>query len=160
MQAIPARWTAARFSIGRLHHAVVGWNPKTLANHKANVRAALRWFGKEEDVPSRGLPLDGEWHVLRQRLTDRRTRATLSSLMRYFSARKLVPAAVDEAALDAYMGYRAQTTALATDAAARRAIARTWNGCIGLVEGWPEARGLENAVAVIERWMSFDTLGR
>jgi hypothetical protein len=63
MEVIPARWTAARFSIDRLHHAVVGLNPKTLANHKANARAALRWFGKEEDVPSRGLPLDGEWQV-------------------------------------------------------------------------------------------------
>ena len=55
MEVIPARWTAARFPIDRLHHAVVGLNPKTLANHKANARAALRWFGKEEDVPSRGL---------------------------------------------------------------------------------------------------------
>ena len=66
MEVIPARWTAARFPIDRLHHVVVGLNPKTLANHKANARAALRWFGKEEDVPSRGLPLDGEWQVLRQ----------------------------------------------------------------------------------------------
>jgi hypothetical protein len=45
MEVIPARWTAARFPVDRLHHAVVGLNPKTLANHKANARAALRWFG-------------------------------------------------------------------------------------------------------------------
>jgi hypothetical protein len=48
MEVIPARWTAAYFPIDRLHHAVVGLNPKTLANHKSNARAALRWFGKEE----------------------------------------------------------------------------------------------------------------
>jgi hypothetical protein len=137
MEVIPARWTAARFPIDRLHHAVVGLNPKTLANHKANARAALRWSGKEEDVPSRGLPLDGEWQVLRQQLRDRRTRATLSSLMRYFSARKVLPAAVDEAAIDAYMRYRAQTTALATDAGARRSIARAWN------VGAPASSGVE-----------------
>src|SRR5580692_9187222 len=89
---------------------------------------------------SRGLPLDGEWQVLRQQLTDRRTRATLSSLMRYFSARKVAPAVVDEAAVDTYMRYRAQTTALATDTGARRSIARAWNGCIGVIEGWPERR--------------------
>jgi hypothetical protein len=29
MEVIPARWTAARFPIDRLHHAVVGLNPKT-----------------------------------------------------------------------------------------------------------------------------------
>jgi hypothetical protein len=157
MEVIPARWTAARFPIDRLHHVVVGLNPNTLANHKANARAALRWFGKEEDVPSRGLPLNGEWQVLRQQLTDRRTRATLSSLMRYFSARKAAPAAVDETAIDAYMRYREQTTALATDAGARRSIARAWNGCIGVIEGWPEGRLLEPAIKTTEEpeWEKF-----
>jgi len=51
---IPARWTSVRSPIGRLHHARVGSTPKTLANHKSNVRAALRWFGNEHDVPARG----------------------------------------------------------------------------------------------------------
>src|SRR5450631_3326391 len=41
MPMIPARWTSARFAIGRLHHARVGSTPKTLANHKSNVQAAL-----------------------------------------------------------------------------------------------------------------------
>src|SRR5690242_8195773 len=54
MDSIPARWTSARQPIGRLHHARVGATPKTLANHKSNVRRALLWFGKVENVPSRG----------------------------------------------------------------------------------------------------------
>jgi len=44
MEIIPARWTAIRFAVGRLHHARVGANAKTLANHKSNVRVALLWF--------------------------------------------------------------------------------------------------------------------
>jgi hypothetical protein len=106
MEVIPARWTAARFPIDRLHHAVVGLNPKTLAN---------------------------------------------------FSARKVAPAAVEEAAIDAYMRYRAQTTALATDAGARRSIARAWNRCIGVIEGWPERRLLEPAIKTTEEpeWEKF-----
>src|SRR5437016_7740835 len=76
---IPARWTAARFAIGRLHHARVGANAKTLANHKSNVRAALLWFGNEKAVPSRGMPFTPEWQNLRQRLSDKRTRSVLSS---------------------------------------------------------------------------------
>ena len=48
---IPARWNAVRISVGQLHHARVGVTAKTLANHKSNIRAALRWFGKEHDVP-------------------------------------------------------------------------------------------------------------
>jgi hypothetical protein len=77
--------------------------------------------------------------------------------MRYFSARKVAPAAVDEAAVDAYMHYRAQTTALATDPAARRAIARAWNGCIGIIEGWPQHRLIEPAIRTTEapEWEGF-----
>jgi hypothetical protein len=123
MEAIPARWTAARFAIDRLHHARVGSSAKTLANHKANVRAALRWFAQNEHVPSRGVPFTDEWQVLRQGLSDQRTRANLSSLMRYCSARGIQPASVDEVVLDAYMHYRAETTSLASGGAARRTSA-------------------------------------
>jgi hypothetical protein len=146
LEIIPARWTATRFAIGRLHHARVGSTPKTLANHKSNVQAALRWFAKDTGVPSRGMSLSAEWEMLRRQLSDRRNRATLSSLMRYCSARQIAPAAVDEAVLDGYMRYRAETTALASDAAARRAIARAWNGRIGVVEGWPVLRLMEPPV--------------
>ena len=139
-ETIPARWTAARFAIGRLHHALVGANAKTLANHKSNARAALMWFGKEKGVPSRGMPFTADWDVLRKKLSDTRSRSVLSSLMRYCSAQGIAPDAVDEAVLDRYMRYRAETTALATDTAARRAIARVWNGCAEMVEGWPAQR--------------------
>jgi integrase len=44
------------------------------------------------------------------------------------------------------MRYRAQTTALATDAGARRSIARAWNVCTGVIEGWPERRLIEPAI--------------
>ena len=113
MDIIPARWTSARFAVGRLHHVQVGANAKTLANHKSNVRAALMWFGNDKAVPSRGTALTPDWQGLRQQLTDRRTRSLLSSLMRYCSARSIAPAEVDEAVINGYMRYRAETTALA-----------------------------------------------
>src|SRR5438105_12828580 len=97
---IPARWTAARFAIGRLHHARVGANPKTLANHKSNVRAALLWFGNEKGLPSRGMPFTAEWVDLRKKLIDTRSRSVLSSLMRYCAAQGIAPGAIDEAVLD------------------------------------------------------------
>ena len=150
MEIIPARWTATRFAVGRLHHARVGANAKTLANHKSNVRAALLWFGNEKNVPSRGMPLKPDWHHLRQQLPDRRTRSLLSSLMRYCSARQIAPASVNEAVIDGYMRYRAETTALASNAAARRAIARAWNGCVDIIEGWPAHRLVESAVKTKE----------
>ena len=58
-------WTAIRLPVGQLHHARLGVTAKTVANHKANVAAALRWFGKEYNLPSRGVALSAEWAVLR-----------------------------------------------------------------------------------------------
>lgn len=143
LEVIPARWTAARHPIARLHFARLGANPKTLANHKANARAALQWFGSETDLPRRGTPLLPSWQRLRDRLEHQRTRANLSSLMRYCSARAIEPPSVDEGIIDAYMRYRADTTALAANDAARRTITRAWNACAAHIAGWPEQRLVE-----------------
>jgi Phage integrase family len=140
LELIPARWTAVRIPISRLHHAQMGVTAKTLANHRANTRAALSWFAEEENVPLRGAPLSEDWARLRDGISHRRTRALLSSPMRFWSARGIGPEKVDETALDACIAYRAATTALKANAAARRRIARAWNGCIGVVPGWPSQR--------------------
>ena len=139
-ELLPARWTAVRIPISRLHHAQMGVTAKTLANHKANVRAALSWFAKEQNVPSRGAPLSEAWAKLSQAIPDYRTRANLSSLMRYCSASGIDPEEVNERVLDACMAYRAATTALKADSAARRRIARAWNDCVDTVPGWPSQR--------------------
>jgi hypothetical protein len=65
---IPGRWNAVRLSIGHLHHARVGVTAKTFANHRSNVRAALRWFGNEHDVPQMGARLTSEWARFRDGL--------------------------------------------------------------------------------------------
>src|SRR5215212_9242341 len=44
LKLIPARWTGLRLPVSRLHHLSLGITAKTLANHKANLRAALRWI--------------------------------------------------------------------------------------------------------------------
>ncbi len=68
---IPARSQAVRISVAQLHHARVGVTPKTLANHKSNARAALRWFGKEYDVPQRGVRLTPAWARFHEGLDSR-----------------------------------------------------------------------------------------
>src|SRR5262245_11064191 len=62
-EVIPARWTSVRIAVSQLHHARVAVTAKTVANHKANLRAALRWFGNE-GVPVRGVPLSPDWATL------------------------------------------------------------------------------------------------
>jgi len=146
-----------RILVGRLHHARMGVTAKTLANHKSNVRAALRWFGKEHDVPVRGVPLLPEWATLRDRIEDRGQRARLYGLMRYASGSGIAPSSVDDAILDDYLRYRAETTALAFDNTARRSIARTWNACAGAIQGLPIQRLTEPPVKANEApaWKDF-----
>ena len=63
-EVIPARWTSIRLPVGQLHHARLGVTAKTVANHRANVAAALRWFGKEHHVAlTRGGAVGGVGYI-------------------------------------------------------------------------------------------------
>jgi len=53
---LPARLGALRYGIARLHHAQLGIGRKTLQNHVANVKAAVRRFtGVKGSVEGRRL---------------------------------------------------------------------------------------------------------
>src|SRR6478752_3760560 len=66
-EVIPARWNSVQISVAQLHYARVGVTAKTLANHKSNLRAALRWFSKQHDLPRRGMRLSADWAAFRDR---------------------------------------------------------------------------------------------
>ena len=91
-------------------------------------------------MPVRGVPLSAEWARLRDLIQDRGQRARLYGLMRYCSGRGINPGSIDDTILDAYLRYRAETTALASNNMARRSVARTWNTCVGAIDGWPAQR--------------------
>lgn len=146
LELIPARWTSVRMPVSQLHHARVGVTAKTVANHKSNVAAALRWFGNEHDVSSRGVPLSTDWARLRDSITDRGRRARLYGLMRYCSGKAVKPESITDAIVAEYLRYRAATSALAAKAAAHRSIARSWNACAGESANWPKQRLEEPAL--------------
>jgi site-specific recombinase XerD len=137
---IPARFNAVEMPLRQVHHARVGVTAKTLANHKSNVRAALRWFAKGHGMPRHGMRLSAEWATFRDRIDDRRRRDRLYSLMRYCSARGIGPGSVDDLVLDEYWRYRVETTALVSNNTRRRLMARTWNACAAAIADWPLQR--------------------
>jgi hypothetical protein len=139
LEVIPARSNAVRADLARLHPVPTGVTPKTLANHKANVKSALRWLTQEKDVPKHGAPLAPVWEELRARITDRFVRWRLSSFMRFCSASGITPAEVDEIIVERFKGYRAQSGTPTDDASARR-LARAWNSNVGKIRGWPARR--------------------
>lgn len=150
-ESIAARWGAVVLKVNQLHHADCGMTWKTLANHKANAKRALHWFQNDQNLPKRGTPLLPEWKALRRRLTDLSRKGRLSGLIRYCSMKGILPKDVDDAVVDDYMGYRAKTTALATDTKARRAIARAWNASRGS-EGWPQQELTEPPLEKTGEW--------
>jgi integrase len=134
---IPGRWSGVNAAMQQLHHARVGCNPKTLANHKSNLRACLTWFAGVKNLPKRGTHLSPVWAAVWAKISDQSRRKRLSGLIRYASAKAIDPTKLTEKVLDDYMKYRAQTTALASDDAARRRIARAWNAGVDEIAGFP-----------------------
>ena len=156
-ESIPGRWSGVNTAVQQLHHARVGCNPKTLSNHKANLRAVLGWFAGAKNLPKRGTLLSPVWAALRAKIRDEFRRDRLSGLIRLASAKAIDPNEVNEEVFDDYMEYRAETTALATDNAARRKIARAWNACVEDIPGWPKQRLIEPPVKSLTLipWESF-----
>jgi integrase len=139
---IPARLNAVEVPLRQLHHVRVGVTAKTLANHKSNVRAALRWFGKGQDVPRHGIRLSPDWTGFRSKV-GRPLRDRLYSLVRYCSFRGISPGSVNDRVFDDYWRYRAETTALESSNAVRRLTARAWNACVAAIDDWPLQRLIE-----------------
>jgi integrase len=153
--AIPARWNAVQIAVGQLHHARIGVTPKTLANHKSNARAALRWFCKEQDTAGRGVRLSVGWARFCAQI-DTRMRSRLSSLMRYCSARGIRPASVDDRIFDQYWRYRSHTTGMATNNTARRFMVRAWNVYAATADGIALHRLTEPPIKTAEpAWEKF-----
>ncbi len=150
-ESLAARWGAVALKVNQLHHAGSGVEWKTLANHKSNAKAALRWFRRDNELPLRGAPLMPEWSELRRRLLDRSRLAKLSGLIRYCSMKGIKPDVVSDTVVDDYMQYRAETTALAADRKARRAIARCWNASRAL-KGWPQQVLTEPPLKTTQEW--------
>jgi hypothetical protein len=141
LEVIPARLSAMRADLDRLHHLPTGFTRKTLQNHKSNAKSAPLWLTREQGIPAHGAPLTPAWEALRAQIEDRFVRWKLSSFMRFCSASGITPAAVDESIVERFRGYRAQSGTPADDASGRRLV-RTWNSNVGKVPGWP-ARRLE-----------------
>jgi hypothetical protein len=145
LEVIPARLRAVRTDLARLHHAPAGLTPKTLQNHKSNVRSALRWLAREKGIPQHGAPLMAAWADLQAEISDRFVRWRLSSFMRFCSANGIAPAEVDELVVERFKVYRAHSGTPTDDASGRRLI-RAWNSNVGHIQGWPARRLTEPAV--------------
>jgi hypothetical protein len=60
LEVIPARYSAVRNDLSKWHVAPSGLTPKTVMNHRSNVKRALLFLSQEKGIPEHGAPLTAE----------------------------------------------------------------------------------------------------
>jgi integrase len=154
---VPARWLAIRPRLAEMHSSQLDVTAKTLANHRANVRAALNLFCAEKNVPRRGTPLGEAWSSLWASIDDVSKRK-LSRFFRYLSAQGISPEAVDDAVVEAFLSDWERTGLKPPDAQSRRSLVHAWNDCSEKIAGWPAQRLAQSAARSVARgpdWEAF-----
>lgn len=114
-------------------------HPKTLANLRSNLVAAMRHFGIKAGRPR--TVLTPGWQELHALLPDRRMQNGLVGLMRFCSGQGVAPGEIGDGIVDAYRGYLAGPALLGdttkVNSHIRRSV-RLWNEAVDRIQGWPE----------------------
>ena len=134
-ESIPCRMTSLRHHIERLNAAALGWEQKTLSNHKSNVKGAINHVMKVKNLPTRGAPLAADWKPLFDNILDVKPRRLLGGFFRYCSTRGIHPQEVTENHVIQYFEFRETTGFLRTGVALPRELMKAWNNCLTKVSG-------------------------
>src|SRR5262245_33615501 len=135
---LPARLGALRYGISRLHHAQLGLSRKTLQNHIANLKAAVRHVLGQERLSGRGIALTPAWQSLYDQLSDRQLRLGLPGFMKYGSATGIDPWCVSETSVAAFIAYAAEVQFTVKPNDLHKQVTRCWNRARETVPGWPQ----------------------
>ena len=135
---LPARLGALRYGLARLHHAQLGISRKTLQNHVANLKAAVRHFAGQKRLSGRGVPFTPAWEALYDQISERRLRLGLSGFLRYCSACGIDSASVSDATVDAFIHYASEVQFTVKPNDLHKQVTRCWNRAKELIPSRPE----------------------
>ena len=136
-ESIAARTLAIQHRVSKLHPARLGVNPKTFANHRANAKAALNWFGRVAHGSARKAPMAAEYRASLAKISNRHGRDVLSPFFRYLSGLGVPLGAVTDSHVAGYVRFRNETGFKLFKPTAQRQLVRTWNAAVSSVTGWP-----------------------
>src|SRR5688572_25022290 len=97
LSLIPTRIAAIAEAVKKLHPARLGVNSKTFINHRANAKAALLWFNRQQPDSGRKAPMDPRYWSLLQQVEDPYAKDVLSPFFRFLSAHGIQPENVCDA---------------------------------------------------------------
>src|SRR5665648_47154 len=138
LSLIPTRIAAIAEAVKKLHPATLGVNPKTFINHRANARAALLWFNRQQPDSGRKAPMDPRYRSLLQRVEDPYAKDVLSPFFRFLSAHGIQPDDVRDDHPKGFQAYRRETSFGKVKRSQLRALVRYWNGCAARIPAWPQ----------------------
>jgi len=138
LSLIPTRIAAIAEAVKQLHPARLGVNPKTFINHRANARAALLWFNRQQPDSGRKAPMDPRYRSLLELVEDRYAKDVLSPFFRFLSAHGIDPDAVDNDHAAGFQAYRKETSFGKVKLSQHRALVRYWNASAARIPAWPQ----------------------
>ena len=121
-----------------ISHAIRGKRRKTLQNHIANLKGAIRHVAGQKRLSGRGIALSPAWRSLYDQLTDRRLRLGLSGFLKYCSATGMDPSSVSDATVAAFIAYATEVQFTVEPNDLHKQVARCWNRAKEAVPHWPQ----------------------
>lgn len=158
-ETIPARLTHLRQTLPSLNAVALGVKPKTLSNHKSNVRAALVYLRENGKTVHHGAPLQGAWKLFPDAGLPKKHHIELYPLARYCSTFGIAPEVVTQPIVDAYFEHRKATSVFKVTLGKRRALARAWNMAVVRLPQWSAHRLEEEGLPPSSQgpqWETFD----
>ena len=135
---IPTRIAAIGPAVRDLHPARLGVKPKTFANHRANAKAALLWFNRQQPDFRRKAPMDPRYRSLLGQVEDRYAKDMLSPFFRFLSAHDIRPDDVRSDHVESFQAYRRETSFGTVERSQHRALVRYWNASAARIPVWPK----------------------
>src|SRR5262245_24638379 len=157
-ESIPARMLAVQHRVSKLHPAQLRVNPKTFANHRANAKAALNWFGQVAHGSARKAPMAADSRASLAKIANRHQRDVLSPFFRYLSGFGAPLSGVTDSHVADYARFRNDTGFSPFKATAQRQLVRAWNAAVTSVPDWPKvvfAEAPRAATHAGPRWDDF-----
>jgi integrase len=111
---------------------------KTLQNHVANLKDAVRHFACAGRLTGRGIALSPAWKALYEKLTAPRLRLGLSSFLRYCSANNIDHSSVSNKTVEAFICYVGEVQFTIKPRDLHKQVTRCWNRALESVPGWPQ----------------------
>jgi len=138
LSLIPTRIAAIAEAVKKLHPARLSVNPKTFINHRANARAALLWFNRQQPYSGRKAPMDPRYRSLLNQVEDRYAKDVLSPFFRFLSAHGIQPHDIGDEDAEAFQVYRRETSFGKVKRSQLRSLIRYWNTGAARISAWPK----------------------